>query len=814
MLIKKQYITKLIISTFLILNLLNINTIHAQKNSDIFKDIDKQNFNSAQKKLQKIKKKQPTVFFYASAMIYSNPNCKKYNPAKAYRYTKYANKYFKKANNKNNLAKSYNINAETINQLQDNIAKTEYDKLTDNQNVELLNKYIRTYNNSSIINQVTQYRDSLAFSKIKNSRDFRDFQFFAQRYPKAKQKDMAQKKCNDLWKALYNNTIQTGELLAIKEFEYQYPKYPFYNKEHQKHKEIAQWAINIGVSRQYNPELQRAYTSFIKSAAPKDIAFVTLQLLIQQDLKNKNYQNACDSIEKYKPYFSKNSKQIDQLCKIIKAKAESDNTPTPIPGKINTDGWEYSASITGDDRQIVFCGRDRKDNLMPDKEDIFYSQKDDNGLWQEATPISELNTPHLNEAPLFITNDGTQMLIFSEGNIYISKKTPDGWSKKKKFPQISTPYSWEADAMLTADGNALLFISDRRDNIHTHVPFGTKYHGGNAGNSDIYVSIKKAGQWQMPINLGASINTPYAERSPFLHSDMKTLYFSSDGHVGLGQKDVFVAKRLNGSSWTQWSKPINLGKAINTPNDEWGYKISEDGTKAYFSRLEKNVFNIYQTELPEEFRPESTTIIYGTITTADDKFPQSKIIWENLQSLQKTGYANSDPKNGHYIITLPNGKNYGFYIETDGYYPVSGNIDLTQVAKNQKFEKNFILTSIQNILSGEKAIPLENIFFEYDKHNLKKESYSELNRLADFLNKHKDVQIEISGHSDNKGSENYNLELSLRRAKAVADYIVQKGFPKNAIITKGYGSKNPVADNNSAEGRAKNRRVEFKIIKN
>ncbi len=786
--------------------------LFGQKYKTAFENIENKDFEKAIKILTKSKKKSPVVYHYGNALIFSHPDFKQYNPARAYRHTKYALKRFELLKSKEPLQKKYNINKKILSDLQNQIARNAYAEMPDKNNINNLNEYIIIFSQSNIIEDITKKRDSIVYSNVLQSNDFNVYKTFVRKYPKAKQVPEALQQIDKLWRQKYENILQSGELIPLEEFEYQYPNFPYYSEYSSKHKIIAQRGMNLNLASGYIPELHPKYQKFIKDAAPKDIAFAILQSIVNQDIKTRNYEQAIDTLLKYEVYFSQKPEAVNKFKKLLQTPIKNFEKPKLLPGLVNTSGWEYSASVTADDKQIVFCGRSRDDNLAKGLEDIFYARKNSQGTWEKATPIDELNTKTLNEAPLFISADGTQMLIFSEGNIFISNKTAQGWGQKRIFPKINKHEAWEADAMLTADGNAVFFISDREYGQNPHVRFGKKYHGGMAGNTDIYVSVKKNDQWSEPINIGKTINTPYAERSPFLHPDMKTLYFSSDGHVGLGAKDVFMSKRLNDTSWTQWSEPVNLGKSINTQGDEWGYKISGDGIKAYFSRFEDNTFNIYETTLPKEFRPETTTRISGILTNTENEILEGQIVWEDLTSGKKIGHSNSDPENGQYIINLPNGKNYGFYVETPGYYPVSGNIDLTKVKIMQDKEKNFILTSINKIIQGEKAIPLENIFFEYDSYTLKKESQPELKRLVIFLQKHKDIKIEIGGHTDNQGSEQYNIELSQKRATTIADYITNAGFPKKSITVKGYGANRPKADNNTEEGRAKNRRVEFKVL--
>jgi outer membrane protein OmpA-like peptidoglycan-associated protein len=365
---------------------------------------------------------------------------------------------------------------------------------------------------------------------------------------------------------------------------------------------------------------------------------------------------------------------------------------------------------------------------------------------------------------------------------------------------------------MTADGNALLFISDRKGNIGNFHKYGESFYGANSGNPDIYVSTRTETGWSEPVNLGSAINTPYAERSPFLHPDMKTLYFSSEGHPGLGRLDVFKSVRLNDTCWTMWSEPVNLGKEINSPNDDYNYKISTDGKFAYLSSDNNGNWDIQKFEIPESVRPEYVATVWGFITNRKAEPVSTTIKWEDLKDGRTIGLLNSDLLAGNYLIMLPLGKNYGYYIDDPNYYPLSGNIDLTDKNEPIIIRKDFILYSNVEIINEGVAVPLENVFFEFNKYNLKKESFSELNRLIAFLKKNLSLKVEIAGHTDNIGSAEHNKKLSEQRANSVKDYLLKNGIVPERLVAKGYGPDKPIDTNETEAGRAKNRRVEFKVL--
>lgn len=558
---------------------------------------------------------------------------------------------------------------------------------------------------------------------------------------------------------------------------------------------------------EYNDIKKALFEKYINDNAPSENAFIALQRLASKHIRKKEFTKAVSVFKKFKSKFP-NDKRIGKIIAMLN-KPSRKVILKSISSEVNTDGDEFAPVITTDNKYLYFAGKNRTDNYGR-TEDIFVSKKV-NGKWTKANKVKELNTQDNNEAPGSLSADGNTMLFFFNGDIYFSEKTKTGWSKKKKFPVINTIY-WEGNSYMTADGKAILFASDRPGCVGEYHRTNTKFHGDYAGNTDIYVSVKNDSSWSKPLNLGIKINTPYSERSPFLHPDMKTLYFSSGGYENLGRLDVFKCTRLNDTLWTEWSTPVNLGKEFNTPGYDYNYKITTDGKTAYFV-YDKANSDIYSVKLPKELRPNYVATISGVVTDNSNNFLQADIVWEELKTGRKIGTLKSNPQTGEYYITLPLGKKYGFYVQKKGYYPVSGNIDLRKKKKAVSITRNFKLTTIKQIVDDNISIPLENLFFEFNKYKLSEESYPELNRFMKFLKQNKNLKIEISGHTDNIGNKNYNKQLSQKRADAVKTYLVNNGINTKQLSAKGYGMSKPISSNKSKEGRAKNRRVEFRVLR-
>lgn len=272
--------------------------------------------------------------------------------------------------------------------------------------------------------------------------------------------------------------------------------------------------------------------------------------------------------------------------------------PQILPNTINTAiGEEYGPTLTIDDNTLYFVGLNRGETNM--SEDIFISRRDKRtGEWSSAQIVPALSTPYRNEAPTSVSGDGKTMLLFVEGRMCFSQRGPYGWTEPRPLPSYLQLGNWQADAQISADGSVLLFAANY------------PAEGEERASLNIFVSERdEQGRWGKPYSIGSVINTPGMERSPFLHPDMKTLYFSSDKEGTIGDLDVWVTRRLSDTCWTCWSEPENLGPQINTTGRDCWYKISTDGKTAYYAQKNGRRHDIYSITLPEDKRPEPITVL-------------------------------------------------------------------------------------------------------------------------------------------------------------------------------------------------------------
>jgi outer membrane protein OmpA-like peptidoglycan-associated protein len=562
------------------------------------------------------------------------------------------------------------------------------------------------------------------------------------------------------------------------------------------------------------------YENLVNLYAPSEDAFIALQHLAGFQISKREWEKAIKIYERYRPKFPHMKERFDIITGILKAPGEG-LLKVNMGGNINSLAPEYCPVLSPDMKKIYFTGRDREDGYGG--EDVYISYYIQM-RWSIARPLTQKINTESNEFINSISADANILVLFGNyidqlgrGDNFYVEKIKSGWSDIMHYPEPVNSKWWDADAYLTADGQAILVSSERPGNVGEFHKKGDYYHGMYWGNTDIWVVLREGDGWsKTAINLGTVINTPYTERSPFLHPDGKTLYFSSDGHPGLGKSDVFKSVRLYDSSWTQWSTPLNLGKEINTPEEDWGYKITTDGMRAYFSTVSEGGFgeeDIYFIDLPKIAKPVSDVItIMGKVIDENGLPVYAKIRWEDIDQLKEVGVANTDPETGEYFIALPIGKHYAYYADVKGYYSTVNYLDLTAAKAYQEMKTDVELISIESLKKSGKTIKIENIFFDFDKYELKETSYEALNLLYKFMTVNPEIKVEINAHTDNVGSESYNLHLSEQRASSVVNYLVQKGIDSNRLVPQGFGEAFPVADNSTEEGRALNRRVEFKIV--
>lgn len=484
---------------------------------------------------------------------------------------------------------------------------------------------------------------------------------------------------------------------------------------------------------------------------------------------------------------------------------------------VNSEYSELNPLLSPDGKTLYFSRKNHPGNVggEKDKEDIWYSELDSTGQWQLARNMgSRFNNaePNFINSIQSVTPDGrTAVMLLGnkyldngkmQAGVSVSSNVGGTWSKPVALT-ITNDYNFhlKANYFLTNNRKTLIMSVERED---------------SRGDRDLYVSfMQEDSVWTEPLNLGDVINTAAEESAPFLAADDKTLYFSSNGFSGYGGNDIYASRRLD-DTWTSWSDPENLGPEINSTLEDLFFNIPASSEYAYYSRgvTESNT-DIFRVKLPILKSPDPWVIVKGKIVDPKGNPLGAKIIYERLPDGHELGIAESDPATGEYEIRLPGGNMYGIRAEAADRISENQNLDLRNITHDQIIEnKDFTLENIQlSAVEENVTLVLNNIFFDFDQATLKPESFPELNRIISLMNEKTGMQIEIAGHADATGPEQYNLKLSEKRARSVVRYLNEKGIAKNRISVVYLGESKPIAPNTTVDGRRRNRRVEFKILK-
>jgi len=524
--------------------------------------------------------------------------------------------------------------------------------------------------------------------------------------------------------------------------------------------------------------------------------------LSQTTLRSGQYKSTIDFAIKFLELEKTDPKKMTQVT-LWKVQAEYsiahenevlDYKITLLSDTVNAYPMQYFPVVTADQSQLIFTAR--FGGARYENEDLVVSSKNNNGSWSRPVSLSDNINTIRREGACTISADGRHLIFTVCGergcDLFESRKTGNIWSQPKNLgPAINTP-SWDAQPSLSADGRELYFVSDRP---------------GGRGGYDIWYSRLDQTGWTKAENLGPSINTPFDEISPYIHVNNQTLYVVSNGYPGFGGYDIYTAEKKQ----SNWTTPVNMGKPLNDQHDQYSFIVTNDGATAYYSREEsKNRSRLYKIQLPSAIVTSyKGNVLKGKVVDArTGNVLKAHIELFDIQHNKSVSVAESDSVSGEYLMVLPGGAEYALYVNCASYLFQSLHFNYLQADETHPVIKNIYLFPVEK----NAMVVLNNLFFDVDKYELKQQSLTELNEIVKFLQNNKTVKIEISGHTDNSGTESYNQQLSLKRAASVADYLKKQGIDLLRISQKGYGSQRPVRPNDSDENRQLNRRIEFKIL--
>ncbi len=505
-----------------------------------------------------------------------------------------------------------------------------------------------------------------------------------------------------------------------------------------------------------------------------------------------------------------------------------------VGGDINSQYPDYSPVITADESEMIFTSRRPEttggglDPFMNEPFEDMYIADRINNKWGKARNMGTTVNTEGHDSNCGLSADGQKFLIYKDvnhGDVFESVLTGTAWSTPERLNKNINTDGHESSSSYTPDGNTIYFVSDKE---------------GGLGGRDIYTSTKTLkGKWGEAINLGPVINTTEDEEGIFVHPDGKTIYFSSKGHQSMGGYDVF--KSIFNDSLKSWSKPENIGYPINTTDEDVFFSVSASGKHAYYSSVradgfgEKDIYRVtffgpvksvilntednliasHNEPVKEKVKPSridikeaQLTLLKGVILDDKTNKPLEATI-EIIDNERNEVIASftSNSVTGRYLVSMPAGKNYGISVKKENYLFHSENFDLASTAEYQEVQKDI---KLKNIAVGQ-SIVLKNIFFDFNKSTLRKESENEITQLTKLLTDIPSMKIEISGHTDSYGSDSYNKTLSHQRAKSVYDRLIQNGIKADRLTFMGFGEEKPIDTNETDTGRQMNRRTEFKV---
>ncbi len=562
-------------------------------------------------------------------------------------------------------------------------------------------------------------------------------------------------------------------------------------------------------TKRFDPALA-AYRSAIQLQPDSPTSGSAYQALSSTLLRLGRYSEALPYLEKYQTMFAPQSAQGKRIARQIETARFGQEAmlhpqavdPKPLSSVLQTTPSQYFPVLTADEQTLVFTA------LKPEGDEDLMTATFNGETWSPPVSLaSNINTPE-NEGTASLSADGRMLVFtacqgrkgFGSCDLYMSQKTGSDWSNPENLGPIINTHYYESQPALSADGRQLYFVSDRP---------------GGKGRRDIWRSdLGTDGNWAEPVNLGEPINTPANEASPFIHANGQSLFFASEGHVGLGGYDLFIADNRGAG----WSTPTNLGYPINTSEDQASLFVTANGTRAYYSFEEQKEgvsqkSRLYTFDLPESLRDRVRPVSFlkGIVADAKTKKPLAATVeLVDLKTNQIVSRVQTDTQTGQYTTVLPSGGEYALYVNVPGYLFKSLSFDFTQKTKGEGMSLSVPLEPVAGGTSANET--LNNLFFEYGRYDLADKSLTELNRLSLFMQANPAVNVEILGHTDDKGDAAANLALSQKRAQAVVAYLTKAGIQPGRIRAVGYGKTRPLVPNTTEENRRLNRRIEWRAL--
>jgi outer membrane protein OmpA-like peptidoglycan-associated protein/Tfp pilus assembly protein PilF len=609
---------------------------------------------------------------------------------------------------------------------------------------------------------------------------------------------------------------QAGTLITSRKFDQAaavllraVDKEPEYAEAHFRLANVYELIAQVERTPEYRQKIREHYQKSVQLKPGYPPFMAAYAILGTASIGDGDYENARTYFEQFlalKPVKAAQVKEAQRMianCEFA-LKAKQDPLPfqaVPMSPSVNRFVLQYFPVLTADQQTVIFTARETAD--LKSDEDLYVSTKKAED-WSEPEILSDRINTAANEGTCTISADGRTLVFtscegrqnFGSCDLFVSYKVGDEWTEPVNLGNKINSAAWESQPSLAADGRTLYFVSDRR---------------GSYGRRDLWKSqLGEDGYWGVPENMGPNVNTTEDDLSPFIHANGRTLYFSSKGHIGMGGYDLFATEYQNG----QWTFPKNLGYPLNNHDDQVSLFVTADGKKGYYAHEEKDgrrylSSKLYEFNIPEQIAvKERSDYLKGRVFDAKTKKPLgSKIEIYNVKSGTREALISSDRLSGDYLAVLTEGTEYGLYVNKEGYLFKSLYFNY-EAGQHEPVVMDIYLQPLE---AGSKDV-LKNLFFATGEWELENKSKVELDKLIELLGQNRNLKLEISGHTDDVGKDDANLELSRKRAKSVYDYLLKAGIEARRLTFAGYGETQFSVPNTSDKNRELNRRIEFKVL--
>ena len=500
---------------------------------------------------------------------------------------------------------------------------------------------------------------------------------------------------------------------------------------------------------------------------------------------------------------------------------------TPVPTRDGQTLFFTRVGFPDFSKNLVINGVDQSQSLAPDaflnslrdifseiaqapvgdpvasafNQDIWFAEGDGKNFdktWHASAPLNNA----LPNSIVAITPDPNEFIVVNKfpatgglerGFSTVHRVASDVWTMPKPL-EIRDFYTLTSDVSLTMsfDGKILILSASRSD---------------SRGDMDLYVCFREdAGTWSAPRHLGASVNSPARETTPFLSEDNLTLFFSSNRLGSVGGNDIFMVKRLD-DSWENWSAPVPLAEPINSVADDSQPYFNMSTGYLYFSSKRDGSSDIFRVQIAPP-SPTELTITGRVLNGRTGDIVKDAIVWYGEPGGKASPVVAAD---GSFTMKIPKGVSMEFSGQKPGYTGVRQSVFYE--AGKPYFQEKYVIDLLVEPLASGAVIHLNPIFFEQSKAEILPKSYAEIDRLLQFFNENPNLVVRIEGYTDNQGRPEDLQKLSEQRAEAIKNFLVKKGIAASRIETAGMGSQSPLNDNSTVELRAQNRRTEFRIVR-